>query len=153
MRPRTGVAAFATFMTAAGVLAATAAGATAAHASTTAAARRHDFGQTRLIPGDLLVSTSYYRNDPNIVAGHDPAAARLHRRQLRHRDRQRQLPVRLQQRLRGRQLRRHLAALPGGDHPVGLAAGRHPGADGRAEHQLLVEVGGRAQPVDRRPAT
>jgi hypothetical protein len=35
MRPRTGVAAFATFMTAAGVLAATAAGATTAHASTT----------------------------------------------------------------------------------------------------------------------
>ena len=25
--------------------------------------------QTRLIPGDLLVSTSYYRNDPGIVAG------------------------------------------------------------------------------------
>ena len=69
MRPRTGVAAFATFMTAAGVLAATAAGATTAHASTTAPANRHDFGQTRLIPGDLLVSTSYYRNDPNIVAG------------------------------------------------------------------------------------
>ena len=69
MRPRTGVAAFATFMTAAGVLAATAAGATTAHASTTAAASRHDFGQSRLIPGDLLVSTSYYRNDPNIVAG------------------------------------------------------------------------------------
>jgi hypothetical protein len=71
MRPRTGVAAFATFMTAAGVLAATAAGATTAHASTTAGVRPggHDYGQTRLIPGDLLVSTSYYRNDPNIVAG------------------------------------------------------------------------------------
>ncbi len=74
MRPRTGVAAFATLMTAAGVLAAAAAGATAAHASTTA----HDNGRpggpgfghaARLIPGDLLVSTSYYRNDPNIVAG------------------------------------------------------------------------------------
>jgi hypothetical protein len=69
MRPRTGVAAFATFMTVAGVLAATAASATTAHASTTAPASRHDFGQSRLIPGDLLVSTSYYRNDPNIVAG------------------------------------------------------------------------------------
>jgi hypothetical protein len=71
MRPRTGVAAFATFMTAAGVLAATAAGAATAHASTTAAGRAggHDHGQTRLIPGDLLVSTSYYRNDPGIVAG------------------------------------------------------------------------------------
>jgi hypothetical protein len=79
MRPRTGVAAFATFMTTAGVLAAAAAGATAAHASTTAAPSAADgrtaghgigFGQpTRLIPGDLLVSTSRYVNDPNIVAG------------------------------------------------------------------------------------
>jgi hypothetical protein len=71
MRPRTGVAAFATLMTTAGVLAAAAAGATAAHASTTAhgAGRPGGFGQTRLIPGDLLVSTSYYKNDPNIVAG------------------------------------------------------------------------------------
>ncbi len=72
MRPRTGIAAFATLMTTAGVLAAAAAGATAAHASTAA----HDSGRpgghrpaTRLIPGDLLVSTSYYRNDPDIVAG------------------------------------------------------------------------------------
>jgi hypothetical protein len=79
MRPRTGVAAFATFMTTAGVLAAAAAGATAAHASTTATPSAADgraaghgvgFGQpTRLIPGDLLVSTSRYVNDPNIVAG------------------------------------------------------------------------------------
>ena len=75
MRPRTGIAAFATLMTTAGVLAA-AAGATAAHASTATAAG-HDggrpgglgIGQTRLIPGDLLVSTSQYKNDPNIVAG------------------------------------------------------------------------------------
>ena len=75
MRPRTGLAAFATLMTTAGVLAAAAAGATAAGASTTA----HDGGrpspgfghrqQTRLIPGDLLVSTSYYSSDPGIVAG------------------------------------------------------------------------------------
>ena len=78
MRPRTGVAAFATFMTTAGVLAAAAAGATAAHASTTAssavdgrsAGHSTGFGlPTRLIPGDLLVSTSRYTNDPNIVAG------------------------------------------------------------------------------------
>ena len=73
MRPRTGIAAFATLMTTAGVLAAAAAGATAAHASTTAAngGRPAGFfpGQTRLIPGDLLVSTSYYKNDPGIVAG------------------------------------------------------------------------------------
>ena len=68
MRPRTGIAAFATFMTAAGVLAATAAGATTAHASTTP---NHPggLGQSRLIPGDLLVSTSHYLNDPKIVAG------------------------------------------------------------------------------------
>jgi hypothetical protein len=80
MRPRTGVAAFATLMTTAGVLAAAAAGATAAHASTPADGRpagagagaRAGFGHgqtARLIPGDLLVSTSYYRSDPNIVAG------------------------------------------------------------------------------------
>ena len=73
MRPRTGIAAFATLMTTAGVLAAAAAGAAAAHASTTAAngSRPAGFfpGQTRLIPGDLLVSTSVYKNDSDIVAG------------------------------------------------------------------------------------
>ena len=76
MRPRTGIAAFATLMTTAGVLAVAAAGATAAHASTTADGRPAGpgagFGHgqtTRLIPGDLLVSTSYYSSDPNIVAG------------------------------------------------------------------------------------
>ena len=73
MRPRTGIAAFATLMTTAGVLAAAAAGAAAAHASTTAAngSRPAGFfpGQTRLIPGDLLVSTSVYKNDSGIVAG------------------------------------------------------------------------------------
>jgi hypothetical protein len=63
MRPRTGIAAFLTVLSAAGVLAAT----TAASASTARVADRdhhHD-----LIPGDLLVSESYYSNDPNIVAG------------------------------------------------------------------------------------
>jgi hypothetical protein len=76
MRPRTGVAAFATLMTTAGVLAAAAAGATAAHASTTAhgSGRPAGYGDgrrqaTRLIPGDLLVSTSYYKTDPGVVAG------------------------------------------------------------------------------------
>src|SRR5271154_1117033 len=71
MRPRTGVAALATFMTVAGVLAATAAtaaSASTAHASTTTPAGL-GYGQDRLIPGDLLVSTSYYRNDPGLVAG------------------------------------------------------------------------------------
>ena len=73
MRRRTGIAAFATFMTAAGVLAATAAGAATAHASIIAGGwpggHGHGHGQARLIPGDLLVSTSYYHNDPGIVAG------------------------------------------------------------------------------------
>ncbi|MGD0700660.1 MAG: hypothetical protein ABSA02_12335 [Trebonia sp.] len=71
MRRRTGIAAFATFMTAAGVLAASAAGAATAQASTAAGPGGHGDGnrQARLIPGDLLVSTSYYRNDADIVAG------------------------------------------------------------------------------------
>ena len=68
MRPRTGIAAFLTVISAAGVLAATAAGATAAGASTRSAAA--DRGHQRdLVPGDLLVSESYYSNDPDIVAG------------------------------------------------------------------------------------
>src|SRR5215469_9706297 len=61
MRPRTGIAAFVTVLSAAGVLAAaTAAGASAAPAP----------GEGRYLnPGDLLVSESYYTNDPNIIAG------------------------------------------------------------------------------------
>jgi hypothetical protein len=62
MRPRTGIAAFLTATTVAGVLAA----ATTAGAST---ARLGDFDHGHLVPGDLLVSESYYTNDPNIVAG------------------------------------------------------------------------------------
>jgi hypothetical protein len=62
MRPRTGIAAFLTMLSAAGVLAAT----TAAGAST---ARPALGDQDHLIPGDLLVSESRYTNDPNIVAG------------------------------------------------------------------------------------
>jgi hypothetical protein len=61
MRPRTGFAAFVTVLSAAGVLAAaTATGASAAPAGA---------GGRYLKPGDLLVSESYYTNDPNIVAG------------------------------------------------------------------------------------
>jgi hypothetical protein len=63
MRPRTGIAAFLTALSAAGVLAAAT---TAAGAST---ARLGDFEHSHLVPGDLLVSESYYANDPNIVAG------------------------------------------------------------------------------------
>jgi hypothetical protein len=61
MRPRTGIAAFISTVSVAGVLAAAATGASPAGAA--------GFGDGGLIPGDLLVSTSYYINDPNIVAG------------------------------------------------------------------------------------
>src|SRR5487761_269289 len=63
MRPRTGIAAFVTVVGVAGTLAA---GGSGAQAST--ADHPGDQG-ARLIPGDLLVSTSAYTNDPNIVAG------------------------------------------------------------------------------------
>ena len=62
MRPRTGIAAFVTAVGVAGALAAAGSG---AQAST---GRPGDQG-TRLVPGDLLVSTSTYVNDPGIVAG------------------------------------------------------------------------------------
>ena len=64
MRPRTGVAAFLSVLGAAGVLAAAG---TAAGASTHSAPAHH--GRDVVVPGDLLVSESYYINDPNIVAG------------------------------------------------------------------------------------
>jgi hypothetical protein len=60
MRPRTGIAAFVTVLSAAGLLGA----ATAASASTAGPA-----ASGHLIPGDLLVSESYYASDANIVAG------------------------------------------------------------------------------------
>ena len=66
MRPRTGVAAFVTVAGAAAVLAATAVG-PGAQAAT--AGPGHPGPAHRLIPGDLLVSTSTYVNDPAIVAG------------------------------------------------------------------------------------
>jgi hypothetical protein len=65
MRPRTGVAAFLTAVSAAGMLAA----ATAAEASTAHNAARPAGHQAGLVPGDLLVAVSRYTNDPNIVAG------------------------------------------------------------------------------------
>jgi hypothetical protein len=69
MRPRTGIAAFLTVISAGGVLAAaTAAGASTAAASTARVADRGHHHHN-LVPGDLLVSESYYSNDPNIVAG------------------------------------------------------------------------------------
>jgi hypothetical protein len=67
MRARTGIAAFLTVMSVAGALAA----ATAAGASTAPGAGRPPGGHhgRDLVPGDLLVSGSYYANDPNLVAG------------------------------------------------------------------------------------
>src|ERR1700761_5419105 len=64
MRPKTGIAAFLTALSAAGVVTA----ATTANAST-APNNRPAVSPAALIPGDLLVSTSTYQNDPNIVAG------------------------------------------------------------------------------------
>jgi hypothetical protein len=62
MRRRTGIA---VFVTAAGMV-----GTLAASSGAQASVANPGFGNdTRLIPGDLLVSTSHYVNDPNIVAG------------------------------------------------------------------------------------
>ncbi len=60
MRARSGVALFATALCAAGVVAATGAAGAGASAGT---------GLGRLLPGKLLVSGSYYVNDPSLVAG------------------------------------------------------------------------------------
>ena len=91
MRPRTGIAAFVTVLSAAGLLGA----ATAASASTAAPATRRG----HLIPGDLLVSESYYTNDPNLVKNTTQLPPGLHHR-LRDRGGRTELPVRVQQRLR-----------------------------------------------------
>lgn len=64
MRPRTGIAAFGVLLSAASVLAA-ATSAAGASTARPAALFLHD----HLVPGDLLVSESYYQNDPGIVAG------------------------------------------------------------------------------------
>jgi hypothetical protein len=65
MRRRAGIAAF---VTAAGVTSALAAGAVGSGAQASVATPGFGNG-SHLIPGDLLVSTSHYINDPNIVAG------------------------------------------------------------------------------------
>ena len=65
MRRRTGIAVFVTAASVVGALAASAVG-SGAQASVATPGFGND---TRLIPGDLLVSTSHYVNDPNIVAG------------------------------------------------------------------------------------
>jgi len=62
MRPRTGIAAAVAVL---GVAGGIAAATMPAGASTTHAADNHSV----IVPGDLLVSTSYYENDPGIVAG------------------------------------------------------------------------------------
>jgi hypothetical protein len=64
MRPRTGIAAVLAVLSAAGVIAATT---TTAGASAAKPAGRGHHGV--LVPGDLLVSESYYQNDPGLVAG------------------------------------------------------------------------------------
>jgi hypothetical protein len=66
MRPKSGIAMLVTVAGLAGVVAVTAAG-PGARASTAAPGQEADHNV--LIPGDLLVSTSTYVNDPAIVAG------------------------------------------------------------------------------------
>src|SRR5579864_3473417 len=64
MRPRTGIAAVLAVLSTAGVIAA------ATTTGADAAARPADFGHhSEIVPGDLLVSESYYQNDPGIVSG------------------------------------------------------------------------------------
>jgi hypothetical protein len=69
MRARAGAAAFVTVLCAAAAVAATTmpAGATGTGPAAGAGAGRN--GSARLVPGNLLVSESYYSNDPNLVAG------------------------------------------------------------------------------------
>jgi hypothetical protein len=64
MRPRTGVAAGLVVLSAAGVLAAT-----TATAGASAQPASHGHHGSAIVPGDLLVSESYYQNDPGIVTG------------------------------------------------------------------------------------
>ncbi|WP_300613397.1 hypothetical protein [Trebonia sp.] len=67
MRRRTGIAAFLTVLSAAAVLAGTAAAGASATPATSHG--RPVYQDHLLVPGDLLVSESYYVNDPDIVAG------------------------------------------------------------------------------------
>jgi hypothetical protein len=64
MRRKTGIAAAVAIVGVAGVMAATTAAAGASPANTADGAQ-----ESAIVPGDLLVSASYYRNDPGIVAG------------------------------------------------------------------------------------
>jgi hypothetical protein len=104
MRPKTGIAALLTVVSAVGMLAA----ATATAGASTAAPATSG----HLIPGDLLVSESYYTNDPNLVAG--TGQPKRHRHDLGgHLDRQwRRRPGRRPEQagVDHRQARRHLAA-------------------------------------------
>ena len=65
MRPRTGITAALVVLSAAGLFAATTATAGASAARTAG----HGHHGSAIVPGDLLVSESYYQNDPGIVAG------------------------------------------------------------------------------------
>jgi hypothetical protein len=78
MRARTGIAAIVAVLSAAGVIgAATTAGASTGrpaaaadgHGSGFGGPGFHDNGRAPLIPGDLLVSESYYIKDPGLIAG------------------------------------------------------------------------------------
>ena len=147
MRPRTGIAAF--------VTAAERGGRARRRRRGAGAQRERRQGRvgddTRLIPGDLLVSTSYYANDPDIVAGHDRAAARVHRARLRDRDRRTATTRTCSTTTRSTPA----SASPPGSScseitPWGRPQGVIPVPTQRAGHQLLLEVGGRAQPVPRR---
>jgi hypothetical protein len=74
LRARAGAAAFVTVLCAAAAVAATttparATGTTGATGTSPASAGQGRGGSAGLIPGNLLVSESYYSNDPNLVAG------------------------------------------------------------------------------------
>ena len=145
MRARTGFAAFVAVVGVAGALAATAG--TGAQASTVSFPSEQG---PHLIPGDLLVSTSYYVNDPNIVAGttvlppgSGSAGAVAVGREATTR-------TCCQQRHRGRPASASRPRCSFDEFSPSGFPGRDPGAGQRAEHQLLLQVRGRAQPVLRR---
>ncbi len=105
--------------------------------------------RARLIPGDLLVSTSYYANDPDIVAGQTvlpPGSGSAGAIAIAGGDYPYVFNNDTVDASFGVTSRLFLKR----DHAVGPAAGHHPGAEQRPGHQLLLEVRGRAQPVVRR---